>query len=133
MVRFDDTLPKPLQLLVSRALTLCDIVLPHSRAFYPFAAIYEEGRIGCLFADEISKTTDTAQLIEQLQWRIIDTTTDTNSYSVLVYTASVETHDDRQIDAIAINTSDPTGQESLLLYPFQRVGEQIVVSPPIHG
>lgn len=133
MVRNDDTLPKPLQILVSRALTLCDVLLPHSQAFYPFAAIYEEGRVGCLFADELSETTDTSQLIEQLQWRIIDTTTDTSSYSVLVYTASIETHDERHMEAIAINATDPLGEETLLLYPFLRVGEQIIVSPPIHG
>lgn len=133
MVRNDDTLPKPLQTLVSRALTLCDVLLPHSRAFYPFAAIYEEGRVGCLFADELSPATDTSQLIEQLQWRIIDTTTDTNSYSVLVYTASIETQEDRKLEAIAINATDPLGEETLLLYPFLRVGEQIIVSPPIHG
>ncbi len=133
MVRDDNNLPKPLKLLVSRALTLCDMLLCHNRAFYPFAAIFEDGRIGCLFADEISASTDTAQLIEQLQWRIIDTTTDTSSYSILVYTASVETPENRHMDAIAINTTNSLGEEALLLYPFLRVGEQIIVSPPIHG
>ena len=42
-------LSQPLQLLVTRALSLCELMLPHCQAIYPFAAIYEDGKIGCLF------------------------------------------------------------------------------------
>ncbi|QJR80081.1 hypothetical protein CA267_004460 [Alteromonas pelagimontana] len=126
-------LPKPLQILVSRAISLCELMLPHCKALYPFAAIYEDGRVGCLFADDRAHGENESYLIEQLQWRIIDTTTDTDSYSVLVYAATVKTDRHKQLDAIAINATRPNGEETMLLYPYFRVGRKIVVSPPIHG
>ncbi|MCG7645550.1 hypothetical protein MHM87_08085 [Alteromonas sp. Cnat3-28] len=85
------TLPTPLNVLVSKSLSLCELMLPVCDVFYPFAAIYENGRVGCIFNDETQGKKRESQLIEQLQWRIIDTTTDTNSYSVLVYAAAVNT------------------------------------------
>jgi len=66
-----------------------------------------------------------------MQWRIIDTTTDSNSYSILVYAATVQTRKNKSMDAIAINTASPNDEEGLLLYPYYRVGEKIVISPPI--
>ena len=95
------------------------------------AAIYENGKVGCLFTDENEERTNESQLIEQLQWRIIDTTTDSNSYSILVYAATVQTRKNKSMDAIAINTASPNDEEGLLLYPYYRVGEKIVISPPI--
>ncbi|MEG3766520.1 hypothetical protein [Alteromonas sp. 14N.309.X.WAT.G.H12] len=133
MITNPQNLPEPLQLLVGRSLNLCELLLPHCSALYPFAAIYEEGRIGCLFADDHSGEQNESYLIEQLQWRIIDTTTDTQSYSVLVYAATVTTDRHKQLNAIAINASDPKGEETMLLYPYFRVGKKIVVSPPIPG
>ena len=96
-----------------------------------FAAIYEDGKIGCLFTDEQLKYQNESYLIEQLQWRIIDTTTDSHSYSVLVYAATVQTEYHEKLDAIAINASSPDGEEVMLLYPYFRVGKKIVVSPPL--
>lgn len=127
------TLPRPVQILVTRALTLCEMLLPHCKAMYPFAAIYEEGKIGCLFTDENLHGASETQLIEQLQWRIIDTTTDTESYSILVYAARVKTEGKRDLDAIAINVTHPNNEETMLLYPYFRVGKRIVVSPPLNG
>jgi len=124
-------LSQPLQLLVTRALSLCELMLPHCQAIYPFAAIYEDGKIGCLFTDEQLKYQNESYLIEQLQWRIIDTTTDSHSYSVLVYAATVQTEYHEKLDAIAINASSPDGEEVMLLYPYFRVGKKIVVSPPL--
>ncbi|WP_218355323.1 hypothetical protein [Alteromonas lipotrueiana] len=131
MINGPTQLSQPLQALVTRALTLCEIMLPHCEAIYPFAAIYEDGKVGCLFSDEQVKYQNESYLIEQLQWRIIDTTTDSNSYSVLVYAASVQTEFHEKLDAIAITTTRPDGEENLLLYPYFRVGKKIVVSPPI--
>ena len=131
MINGPTQLSKPLQTLVTRALTLCEMMLPHCQAIYPFAAIYEDGKVGCLFTDEQIRIQNESFLIEQLQWRIIDTTTDSESYSVLVYAATVQTEYHEKLDAIAINTTSPDGEESLLLYPYFRVGKRIVVSPPI--
>ena len=50
------TLPTPLNTLVTKSLELCELMLPVCDVFYPFAAIYENGRIGCIFADETGKT-----------------------------------------------------------------------------
>ena len=106
-------------------------MLPVCDVFYPFAAIYENGRIGCIFADESGIKKRESQLIEQLQWRIIDTTTDTNSYSVLVYAAAVNTQDSKTVDAIAIATATPNHEERLILYPYYKVDNKVVISPPI--
>ena len=46
------TLPTPLNTLVTKSLELCELMLPVCDVFYPFAAIYENGRVGCIFADE---------------------------------------------------------------------------------
>lgn len=133
MIHKSLSVPEPLQLLVNRSLSLCEILLPHCNVIYPFAAIYEDGRIGCLFAEDRSHGQNESYLIEQLQWRIIDTTTDTDSYSVLVYAATVTTDRHKQLNAIAINATSPNGEETMLLYPYFRVGKKIVVSPPIPG
>ncbi|OFC71257.1 hypothetical protein [Alteromonas confluentis] len=133
MINNPQQLPEPLQLLVNRSLQLCELMLPHCSALYPFAAIYEDGRVGCLFADDRCHGENESYLIEQLQWRIIDTTTDTESYSVLVYAATVTTDRHKQLNAIAINAGHPNGDETMLLYPYFRVGKKIVVSPPIPG
>ena len=125
------TLPKPLNELVSRALHLCEHMLPVCDVFYPFAAIYEHGRVGCVFSEESNGTKRESQLIEQLQWRIIDATTDSNCYSVLVYVATVNTQDSNTLDAIAIATATPNHEERLLLYPYYKVDGKVVISPPI--
>lgn len=132
MIQGPVTLPTPLATLVSKALQLCELTLLNNNVFYPFAAVYENGDIGCLFAEEMEQRSTETQLIEQLQWRIIDATTHSTSYSILVYAASVQTEKNRPMDAIAVNTSTPNGDELLLLYPYYRVGGKIVVSPPIN-
>ena len=38
------TLPTPLNTLVTKSLELCELMLPVCDVFYPFAAIYENGR-----------------------------------------------------------------------------------------
>ncbi|MCU7555479.1 hypothetical protein OCL06_12860 [Alteromonas sp. ASW11-19] len=133
MIHRPQSLPGPLQALVHRALELCELMLPHCSAFYPFAALLEDDKVGCLFIDDSEHVENDTDLIEQLQWRIIDTTTDANSYSVLVYAATVKTDKHKQLDAIAITATYPDGRETLLLYPYFRVGNRIVLSPPIHG
>ena len=126
------TLPTPLNILVSKSLNLCAMMLPVCDIFYPFAAIYENGRVGCIFSDETKGKKRESQLIEQLQWRIIDTTTDTNCYSVLVYAATVNTQDSKTLNAIAVATSSPNHEENLLLYPYYKVDGKVVISPPIN-
>ena len=108
------------------------MMLPVCDIFYPFAAIYENGRVGCIFSDETKGKKRESQLIEQLQWRIIDTTTDTNCYSVLVYAATVNTQDSKTLNAIAVATSSPNHEENLLLYPYYKVDGKVVISPPIN-
>lgn len=125
-------LSTPLQTLIRKALTLCELMLPHSQAFYPFAAVYENGKAGCLFADDITSSQNESYLIEQLQWRIIDTTTDTHSHSILVYAATVTTEYQKQLDAIAINATDASGNETVLLYPYKRIDGKILISPPMN-
>ncbi len=125
-------LSTPLQTLISKALTLCELILPHCQAVYPFAAVYEDREVGCLFADDKASPQNESYLIEQLQWRIIDATTDTRSHSILVYAATVTTEHNNQLDAIAINATDSTGNETVLLYPYRRVGKKIVISPPMN-
>ncbi|GMM67726.1 MAG: hypothetical protein VXZ36_15735 [Pseudomonadota bacterium] len=124
------TLPTPLNELVSKALQLCELMLPISDVFYPFAAVHENGRVGCIFSDETTSKKSESQLIEQLQWRIIDTTTDTSSFSVLVYAATVNTQNSKTLDAIAIAMTTPSNEERLLLYPYYRVDGKVVISPP---
>lgn len=126
-------LPSELKILVNRVLELCELMLPHCKSLYPFAAIYEHGRVGCLFSDDGNLCKSESYLIEKLQWRIIDTTTDTDSYSVLAHTASLTTEHHRRLNVIAITVCDPNGEETVLLYPYFRVGKKIVVSPPIPG
>ncbi|MEW9797159.1 hypothetical protein [Alteromonas sp. CYL-A6] len=126
-------LPQPVQTLITRALTLCKSLLAHSSHFYPFAAVYEEGKVGCLFTDDPSDEASPAQLIEKLQWRIIDTTTDSNSYSTLVYAATVYTQGDRQLDAIAVNVTAPDGSETRLIYPYFRVADTVMIAEPMEG
>ncbi|BFT31268.1 hypothetical protein D210916BOD24_24440 [Alteromonas sp. D210916BOD_24] len=126
------TLPTPLNILVSKSLKLCELMLPVCDIFYPFAAIYENGRVGCIFSDESTGKKRESQLIEQLQWRIIDTTTDTNCYSVLVYAATVNTQDSKTLNAIAVATACPSHEENLLLYPYYKVDGKVVISPPIN-
>jgi hypothetical protein len=126
------TLPTPLKELVSKSLSICKIMLLNSDVFYPFAAINQDGKNGCIFADETTESKRESQLIEQLQWRIIDTTTDTNSYSVLVYAATINTQNSKNLDAIAVVTSSPDQEERLLLYPYYKVDGSVVVSPPIN-
>lgn len=126
------TLPTPLNVLVSRALSLCEHILPYCDTFYPFAAIHEKGKVGCLFSHDTKNYFSADELIEQLQWRIIDTTTESHSYSILVYAATAKTQKHTTIDAIAISTGSPDDNELLLLYPYYRVGDKIVVAPPIN-
>ena len=58
------TLPLPLNKLVTRALNLCELMLPLNDVLYPFAAIFDDGRIGCVFSDESLERKTESQLIE---------------------------------------------------------------------
>lgn len=125
------TLPTPLNKLVTRALNLCELMLPLNDFLYPFAAIIDDGRIGCVFSDESRERKSESQLIEQLQWRVIDATTDRHSYSVIVYAVTINTQDGKKINGIAVTTSTPDQEERLFLYPYNRVDDKVVISPPI--
>lgn len=127
------SLPQPVNLLVCRALALCETMLSHSSHLYPFAAIYEQGRIGCLFTDEEDEDEEQAQLIEKLQWRIIDTTTDAESYSLLAFAATVVTPYDGHLDVVAITVTTPQGNERQLLCPYRWVDNRVVFSEPFEG
>jgi hypothetical protein len=125
-------MPAPVRELISRALTMCEQLLTNVSVFYPFAAINTNDVICCVFAHETEEKETETKLIEKLQWRIIDTTTGTDSYSILVYAATVRTHRENNMDAIAIAISGHENDEQLLLYPYYRVGNKIVISPPIN-
>lgn len=132
MINGSTKLATPLQTLIERAITLCELMLPHCNAIYPFAAVYNEGEVDCLFAEDHVTASNESYIIEQLQWRIIDTTTDTDGYSVLVYAATVQTEHLKKLDAIAITATAPNGDETMLLYPYFRINKKIVVSPPLN-
>lgn len=126
------TYPKPIQSLIQRALALAQISLKFSDRLYPFAAIFEAGQIGCLFTDETHQHShNNQQMIEHLQWRIIDNTADSYAYSLLAYHAEVEVSSGKKVDAIAVTITGPERKEEMLVYPYYRLDGQVVLSPPI--
>lgn len=132
MIRGPNTLPPPLNTLVIKALKLCELMLPVCQYIHPFAATYENGKIKCLFNDNTPPCLNESNAIEQLQWKINNITTDTMHYGIVVYAAKVETKKNTTLNAIAINITSPTDGEQLQLYPYYRIGNKIVVSPPIN-
>ena len=50
---------------------------------------------------------------------------------MLVYATTVNTQDSKTLDAIAIATATPNHEERLILYPYYRVDDKVVISPPI--
>lgn len=132
MLQGPNTLPPPLNILVINALKLCELLLPISDHIYPFAATYENGEIKCLFNNETSPYFNECEAIEQLQRRISHLTLETTYYGILVHSATLETQKHTALSAIAINITSPYDEAQLQLYPYYRVGNKIVVSPPIN-
>jgi hypothetical protein len=140
MSRSLDPFSGPGKILIDKALTLCKLLLTNHDRFYPFAAIYENGKVGCLFGDDNSKKRlveadpeNSQKLIEHLQWRIVDNTTDTDSYAILVYAAQVESSEnfDIQQDAIVVTLTGPEDEDKLIVYPYYRRQKDIFVAPPL--
>ena len=123
---------RPSQLLIDRALVLCKVLLRMENSFYPFAAIYENGRIGCLFSDDHGVANPgEMQLLEHLQWRIIDNITDNDAYATLVYAAQIEINDKQAQDAIVITLCEPNKPERSVVYPYYRSNQRIILAPPL--
>ena len=123
---------RPSQLLIDRALVLCKVLLRMENSFYPFAAIYENGRIGCLFSDDHgAENPGEMQLLEHLQWRIIDNITDNDAYATLVYAAQIEINDKQAQDAIVITLCEPNKPERSVVYPYYRSNQRIILAPPL--
>lgn len=123
---------RPSQLLIDRSLVLCKVLLAMENSFYPFAAIYENGRVGCLFADDYGiDNPGEMQLLEHLQWRIIDNITDNDAYATLVYAAQIEINDKQAQDAIVITLCEPNKPERSVVYPYYRSNQRIILAPPL--
>ncbi len=125
-------LPNPLKLMIKRALVLTESMLNHTHKIYPFAAIYEAGRVGCLFGyEDIQQPMSNSDIIERLQWRIIDNTVDNEAYSILVYAAHIRLESGEEKDAIAITCRDPEQVEQMVVYPYTRMGEKVLIADPM--
>ncbi len=123
---------RPSQLLIDRSLVLCKVLLGMENSFYPFAAIYENGRVGCLFADDYGiDNPGEMQLLEHLQWRVIDNITDNDAYATLVYAAQIEINDKQAQDAIVITLCEPNKPERSVVYPYYRSNQRIILAPPL--
>ena len=123
---------RPSQLLIDRSLTLCKSLLRMENSFYPFAAIYENGRIGCLFSEDFGvENPGEMQILEHLQWRIIDNITDNDAYATLVYAAQIEINEQEAQDAIVITLCEPTRPERSVVYPYYRQNQRVILAPPL--
>lgn len=123
---------RPSQRLIDRSLTLCKTLLSLQSNFYPFAAICENGKIDCLFGDDLGvENPSELKVLEQLQWRIIDNVTNNKAYAALVYPAEIELNDSDSQDAIVITLSEPNKQERSVVYPFYRANQRLIISPPL--
>lgn len=120
----------PIQMLIERSLTLSKLLLKHDCHFYPFAAVFRDNCVHCVFSDHASDTLSPSYLLELLQWEVIDSTTGTNSFSVIVFNAEGKDLSGT-FDAIAMTIKKPNGEEIELLYPYTRDNGNIVIAPPV--
>lgn len=125
------TLPTPLNTLVARSLVLCELMLPMKSRFYPFAATYIKGKVECVFSEDTCESRENAALIESLHHHLTSLAKVVENYNVLVFPTTIKTYKNSDIEVIAINTHSPDKTVSTLLYPYFRLGEKVIVSPPL--
>lgn len=124
------TLPLPLSSLVAHSLDLCKLMLPIKSRFYPFAATFLMGKVECVFCEDSHANKGNSELIESLHRHLSNLTKVADNYSVLVFPTSIKGHR-KDIEVIAINTRSPESKVSTLLYPYFRLEDKVVVSPPL--
>jgi hypothetical protein len=88
--------------------------------FYPFAAVKKGRIIQCVFSDNELDSNAPTELIEILQWKLIDQSIDTSMQSLLAYSADVHTSDRGWRSAIAVDICDEDGQEHFLTFSYQK-------------
>ena len=124
-------LPEQLRPLVRRTLMFVATMLRVRDVFYPFAAIREGDNFRCIFSDHESDATAPGELIEVLQWKLIDRVIDKPVQSVLAYAATVETSPGEWRDAVAVDVTDQYGNEFNYAFAYSVTSHGISFTGPL--
>ena len=118
--------------LVESALRFATTLLKYSETFYPFGLLSVAGDVQNVFTEQAPNNEVQGGLIEELEWLILERSFQTSeTCSVIVYSASVESVDEDMIDVIAVKITDSYGAEINRLYPYHFSTQQTLIGKPI--
>jgi len=124
-------IPKHMQSLVSRVLAFSASQLIRYPVFYPFAAVCEKGKFDCVMTDHHPAATEASEMIELLQWRLIDIAYAKPLQTALAYTATLPSGHNNQFDAVAIELSDEQDTNYFLVFTYKYENNRVVFSEPL--
>lgn len=123
--------PQSIYPLLAKAFTLASTMLSVNSMFYPFAAIKKGKVLRCVFCDNETESTASADMIEMLQWKLIDQSIDTPVQSLLAYAANVHTLDKGWKNAIAVDICDADGQEYFFTFSYHKQNGNVRFHGPL--
>lgn len=124
-------IPHSLHPIIRKTLNFAATMLKVRPVFYPFAAIQEGDNFRCVFSDHVGNDTNPSDLIDVLQWKLIDRVIDKPVQSVLAYAADVKTHSEQWKDAIAVDVTDEDGKEYFYAFAYQIASDGIAFRGPL--
>lgn len=124
-------IPHSIRPLLAKSFAVASSMLSINSMFYPFAAVKKGRNIQCVFSDNELDSNAPSELIEILQWKLIDQSIDTSMQSLLAYAADVYTSDKSWRSAIAVDICDEDGQEYFLTFSYQKIKGKVKFNGPL--
>ena len=125
------SIPITLRPILRKSFALASCMLKIRPVFYPFAAIKEGEEYRCVFSEHEHFATDPSELIEILQWKLIDRVIDKPTQSLLAYAADVKVTTEEWTSAIAVDISDENGKEYFYTFSYHLVNGKVCFKGPL--
>ncbi|MFC3092645.1 hypothetical protein DRW07_00320 [Alteromonas sediminis] len=124
-------IPNHMHDLVAKVLAFSSSQLARHAVFYPFAAVCEKGKFDCVMTDHAPSVTDASDMIEILQWRLIDIAYAKPLQTALAYSAILAEKNQIPCDAVAIELSDEKDSNYFLVFPYTVTNGEVIFAEPL--
>ena len=124
-------IPEKLRAFVERALHFASSQLALHDVFYPYAAVCDRGEFRCVMTDHHPNATQPSEMIEMLQWRLIDIAQERPVQTALVYAATLANDDKSMQNAVAIELTDEIDNSYFYVFAYRKSDGQILFSRPL--
>lgn len=112
-------IPKNLASTVERAVAFAASQLELFPVFYPFAAVKDKSGFKCVTTDHLPNTHAPIDMIEVLQWRLIDIAMERPVQTILAYAGKLKNGADKKVvDGVAMEVTDEANNNFYFFIPY---------------